>query len=403
MTLTATGGAGDDLGCAAARRPIDGEAHSVSTALPPMHDAGARFRVELAGYLSGLAIGGQPAHVEMRDADPVDRSAPLIWMANQVGLRVDHVCGERPMIRDDQPDGALRALDRAEPALDALERALGLVLDPVALGPHPPNPGGCAAPPVSTELLVRWAGGPGDAVNNQIALILPSDVRLRDRAINSALVQAARALSQSRLPIILRPMLDGPRLSIADAARLEPGDVVILGPGPARGSLLLPDGSCTFGHFDLAAATFSCAVPPFPRRLVADGVSPMNHAASPSADRGEVNRAAGATDANADGGAASSTVPGATAVSTADMERVARFAVPTEIALQEQSVPLADLAALVPGAVLPLDDRLDEAEVAIKVGGQPIAYGHLIRVGDTHAVMVDRLTPARSCVSGAEE
>lgn len=62
---------------------------------------------------------------------------------------------------------------------------------------------------------------------------------------------------------------------------------------------------------------------------------------------------------------------------------------PVTIAIDGAIAPLADLAQLAPGAVLPLPGDSQRLAVTVMAGGAPLATGTLVAVGDGHGVLID--------------
>jgi flagellar motor switch/type III secretory pathway protein FliN len=72
----------------------------------------------------------------------------------------------------------------------------------------------------------------------------------------------------------------------------------------------------------------------------------------------------------------------------------AAFAVPITLRLPGQFIDAATLSALAPGYVLPLSPLVQGLQVDLLVGGQRIARGEIVELGDSFAVHIDeRVTP----------
>ncbi|MEC3912571.1 hypothetical protein U5A82_19460 [Sphingobium sp. CR2-8] len=122
----------------------------------------------------------------------------------------------------DATDGPAMAdlLDRADPLLSAIESALGLTLVPSAMGAR--------ADPAT--LVARIDAG----ATARIELAL---------APNTPFLPTAAPLAPtlvSHIPLPVRMILDGPRLSPTDAAALAPGDLLLIGAAPLSASLIRP-------------------------------------------------------------------------------------------------------------------------------------------------------------------
>ncbi len=65
------------------------------------------------------------------------------------------------------------------------------------------------------------------------------------------------------------------------------------------------------------------------------------------------------------------------------------FAVPVTMRLPQQSVDAATLAALAPGAIIPLSPLTQGLQVELLVGGKLIARGEIVEMGERFAVHID--------------
>lgn len=376
-------------------------AHDVMTRLPaavhaalPCTDAGAPLLMSGGGEMSAaagglrrmvgsrlvaLSVAGEAATWRMAAVPPAAEMPALFRMANGAALGVARVAGQPVALDNADAAAALAALDGLEPLLLALEHRLGITLEPVAIAPLPDNFERENA--VSVEVCLR--GAAGAAAATEVALILPHDIAFAAGEAATEAMYREQALLRARVPVPVTLVLTGPRLPVGLAASLALGDLVMLGLGAVCASLAIPAGVMTSGRYDPMTARFTCGaiLPPD----FSSGDIPMSMGVAPPPLPGAIGETTGA--ANAAGAADLLQAP----AGVTPAERLAAFAVPTAINLGERLVPVAELAALAPGCVLMLDHSLDQAEVSITVGGRAIAFGHFVRVGDAHAVLISRL------------
>ncbi len=238
-------------------------------------------------------------------------------------------------------DLACDALDAAEPLLQRVEALLGIALDPRDLQPK--------------ARIVR------DFADALLARITCADVTLwialQPDAQNVAQWQAkADDLPANRAvaPVRVAVTLTAARLTLEQAAGIASGDLLLLARNiPAMiVSVDVVQADHVDGRFDARCGTFS-AGPVFD-----DGDAEM-----PDDDREQ------------------SGAPAA-------------FAVPITLRLPGQFIDAATLAALAPGYVLPLSPLVQGLQVDLLVGGQRIARGEIVELGDSFAVHIDeRVTP----------
>jgi flagellar motor switch/type III secretory pathway protein FliN len=162
----------------------------------------------------------------------------------------------------------------------------------------------------------------------------------RDHAQAPHWIDAAqgRHADPTTLPCPLRITLTGPRLSMADAGALDAGDLVMIAQAPHT-ALITPDGTVIPGQLALATGLFTHA----PQG------SPMAEAPTAPHD----------------------------------------FAVPLSIRLPDRMTSAATLAALVPGATLPLGPLTDGMPVTLIVGDRDLARGELVQLGDRFAILIE--------------
>ncbi|PSJ43490.1 FliM/FliN family flagellar motor switch protein [Allosphingosinicella deserti] len=218
---------------------------------------------------------------------------------------------------------AMNILDDADPLLVRLEQILGLSLEPADID------GG--APERCVVLEIR-----GDCTTMEIAVPIdhPQGPRWHEEA--SALEPAPASL-----PVLLHVLVDGPRLPMAEAGALEPGDLVLLGARAVAALEAGPVGRFA-GLLDFTSGGFT--LQPQGTTMAADG-----------------------------SGAATSR----------------DFAVPLTLRLPDRMTSAASLAGLRPGTALPLGPLTDGMPVELLVAGRALARGELVQMGDRFAVLIE--------------
>ncbi|MGK6354131.1 FliM/FliN family flagellar motor switch protein [Sphingomonas sp. DT-207] len=181
------------------------------------------------------------ALIALMEADGIDativQSAPAgPWFICSGGVRF-RVAGGPPLSPERVGD-AITLLDRADPLLARVEAALGIALEPGAVG----NGGSPSCIVLSLT---------ADAIAATIAF--PTDHPER-----AAWETRAHALqpADARLPVVLRVLAAGPRLGVAEAGALAAGDLVLIGAQPTA-VLEGSDGSALTGQLDLATGGFT--------------------------------------------------------------------------------------------------------------------------------------------------
>lgn len=268
----------------------------------------------LASLCRLLTAAGVAAHVE---AQPMEGA----WFAAADGVRfrVDRIDEQHVVLAPDRVGEAVAALDAADPLLRAAEGALGIALEPDALDLCDGEAG--------AVLAIAQAGCSAQ-------LQVPEDHPATARWLAEA---AALAPASSAVPMLFALHLRGPRLSIAEAEALGPGDLLLL-PASAPAALHPIGGATLPGVMALARGDFTV------------------------------------------------TVEGET---MADRHAPSEFAVPLEIRLPERMTSAATLAALVPGTTLLLGPLTEGMAVDLLVGGRLLARGELVQLGDRFAVLVE--------------
>jgi flagellar motor switch/type III secretory pathway protein FliN len=269
----------------------------------------------LGGAVSGLleACGIQ--------ATIVHAIAPGAWFGCGDAIRF-RMLDSRPLDETRIGD-AVRILDDAEPLLERLEQGLGISLEPAGILEGDPDR--------SVVLLVR-----SEALAAELALPVDHPAAQRWHAEAQALDPAPAAT-----PLVLRILVDGPRLPMAEAGSLEPGDLVLLSTRTAATLEAGPIGSIT-GLLDFLSGAFT--LQPQGTTMAADG-------------------------------------PGS--ATSRD------FAVPLTLRLPERMTSAASLADLRPGTALPLGPLTDGMPVELLVAGRALARGELVQLGDRFAVLIE--------------
>ena len=184
---------------------------------PALSDEEAHLRQALPMALCGRQVDDATITASF----PADPFQPGDWFLCGHGLAFRILRLDGQAVRMDAGDGPAMAdlLDRADLLLSEIEAALGIVLDPPAMGPRPDG----------AAITARIEAG---AARIDLALspdipILPTPAPLAPALIGHISVPA-------------RLLLDGPRLPPADAAALAPGDLLLIGAGPLPASLAVP-------------------------------------------------------------------------------------------------------------------------------------------------------------------
>lgn len=243
------------------------------------------------------------------------------WFAAEGGVRFQ-LAGGAPL--DAARIGeAVRLLDHADAALGAIEASLGIALEPIGVDPATGE----------ADMLLAFAAR---EVRGHLALPL-------DHPRRAAWEAAARTLSPraDRLPVAYRILVDGPRLGVAEAGELGPGDLVLIGASAAAALERADGGLPIAGRVDFASGRFT----------------PHPEGATMATDP----TAAGARD----------------------------FAVPLTVRLPDRVTSAASLAAIRPGTALPLGPLTAGLRVELLVAGRALAQGELVQLGDQFAVLIE--------------
>ncbi|WP_066546595.1 MULTISPECIES: hypothetical protein [unclassified Sphingomonas] len=208
--------------------------------LPQVDADDADRRNRLLGALNGWVV--DDGVVRARIVGPPGALCDWVICGNGAAIGFDRhggaPCGSPGV------DGvaAVELIDRFEPLLALIERALGIAIDPERVDPRPPA-GGL---PVELATLDARRG-----VADRLWLIVPQDLALLAATGPFASPLAAHVTLDGRLHF------PGPRLSPLDAAELGAGDLVLIGAGPFD-AVLDADGvpPCR-GRFDPGTRVFT--------------------------------------------------------------------------------------------------------------------------------------------------
>lgn len=203
--------------------------------LPDLAPAEAQLRTDLLEALNGIEADGGLLIATLPGHAP-----SLTWFvcADGLAFALDRVAGGPVRLADDDGAAAAAALDTAEPLLRAIEWALGIELEPQDLADDL-SPG--------ERLLLRIEV---DAGRTSLYLAVPHPLAIVARPAPFA----PRLLDPVPFPASLT--LSGPRLSPAEAADLEPGDLLLLGEGPLRANLAFLGRAPLPGLYDPADRRF---------------------------------------------------------------------------------------------------------------------------------------------------
>lgn len=160
--------------------------------------------------------------------------------AEDIAFRLRHVDGQP--VRTDAADGPAMAalLDAANALLAEVEAALGLTLDPADISPRPP----------AAALIARIT------LHDDAILAAEMDIAL---SANTPILPMPAPFAPALLghiPLPARLLLDGPRLSPADAAALAPGDLLLIGAAPLMAGVGLPGAPAVPGRIMPAERLF---------------------------------------------------------------------------------------------------------------------------------------------------
>lgn len=357
--------------------------------------------------MSAKVVTFAPARERLRRVDPAEAAAGNRALALLHGLQVDDEAGRlrlaarvadapldggwlrfetgvgdamiSPVLISRQPaaplpegaapdlPAALHQLSRLEPLIAAIERVIGLPLDPVGLGPRRGLVFALEARSEDGEIVhaVQLAADPSCAAT------------WPDPPAPVSLGVAGRAFAT------LRASLEGPRAPVAELPLLSRGDVVVLPRGAAAGWVctLSGDGApLAMGFLDLAARNFT--VQHLESRSMLETAPRSAEARAPEAD---IPSAATAEPMSF---APRPAEPQTDAVSTDGLM------IRLGVELGEVRLSLKALSSLRPGSVVALEGQGEDLIVELRADGQPLATGRLVSLGDAYGVLVDSVRAA---------
>lgn len=206
-----------------------------------------------------------------------------------------------------------------------------------------------------------------------------------ERQILALLPESQENLSLANLPVPMQLTMIGPSLSIEDAAGINPGDLLLL-PAPICSVKISIDhaffnsGSGISGRWNVSNGQFRYG------QISDQTKSEIQGAMSMDSDETSGSQANGGDENTSERSAIS-------------------MKVPVSIMLADQPIAASKLNQLTEGSTLDLMPLSEGLQVELKVAGQSIASGEVVKLGDRFAVLVDHLTAhsAPAHTSFAEE
>lgn len=285
-----------------------------------------------------------------RLASDDDRRAATAWIEFRAA---DHPVGIAPLLVDDalarmsdaqgKPDAVLAAamLARIEPLVAALELVLG----------HELHPAGLQGGPSQGALLLRLdAGTPEGSILHRLLAALPDDLPIEPLSLPD---MAPGAMDGLRLR--WRASIAGPNIAAAQWNRLGRGDLLLLGTGPLTARFSLP----------------GCNNRPHARVNVHQGVLILTQ--DLAADQNPV------------------TVPDPEEAPAQPVASTGDLRVATTVEITGSTLAASELATLGQGSVLPLPVQGGTLAVRVLAGGEVVARGELVAVGQGFGVLVTAL------------
>jgi flagellar motor switch/type III secretory pathway protein FliN len=270
---------------------------------------------------------------------------PLAWLpvrGEGVALALaPRLAAGRPVPAGDCAATLLAALGAMEPLLDLVERQFGALVEAADVVR--------ALPPALVPVRLVARDMSGLAVHE---LWVASDAAPPGRCLLPAEPTTTRWIASAAF-VDLGWVLPGPSLSLADAAGLRPGDLLLLGAGPPEGALVAGGRRV---RARLAAAD----------RLI---IVEEETGAMEMPDMGpDIGPHRGVSDTAAD--------------------------LPLVLRVAAGRIGLAEAAVLRPGQVLPLPLAGASLPVAVEAGGARVATGELVALGDGYGVLLTAVVTA---------
>lgn len=350
-------------------RRTDAKVISLRSRLPRADPAEAAARNRALALLSGLEVDDPDGPLRLT----VGVAAPAAggWLrfetgVGAMGLAPARIAGQPvpPLPEAAAPDlpAALHQLSRLEPLIAAVERAVGLPLDPVGLGP-----------PCGLTFSLVAADANDGTVHEARLCVDPACAAIWPDPPDRRPLGAAAAA-----PVALRALLEGPLAPTSELAELGAGDVVVLPRASASGwacALSSDRGPLGAGFLDLANRKLT---------LQTLETSPMLETAAQPAVTPDAEIAP---------------APPAEPMSFAPREArqpaealaLETLSVRLRVALNDVRLPLKALSGLRPGSVVTLPGDQEDLPVQLLADDQPIASGRLVSLGDAYGVLVDEV------------
>jgi len=344
---------------------------SLRARLPKADPVEATLRNRALALLSSLAVPDEAGLLRLsaRAAEPAAGG----WLRFETGVGALALAPALiarqpvpPLPAGAAPDlpAALHQLSRLEPLIAAIERAVGLPLDPVELGAS-----------FGLVFALEATDVDGEVVHAAHLAVAPGCAAAWPEPLAPNGLGAA-----GEAPAFFAAALEGPRVPAAELAELAAGDLVVLPrAGPAGWACTLSNDRRPFaaGFLDLAA-----------RRLTLETLetSMLETAARPAE--------APASEAAPTPAPVSAAEPMSFAprpLQPAEALALDAVAVRLRVALGDVRLPLRTLSGLRPGSVVTLPGDGQDLQVVLMAEDQRIATGRLVSLGDAYGVLVDEV------------
>ena len=341
---------------------------SLRSRLPKADPAEAAVRNRALALLSSVMVEDEGRTLTVSAA--AAQVAPGGWLQFDTGAGTVALCAQTiagqpvsPLPEGAAPDlpAALHQLSRLEPMIAAIERAIGLPLDPVGLGPS-----------FGLVFELRATDPEGGVVHAVQLAVEPA---------------CAAAWPEPPEPVALGPAgaataaieirLDGPAAPVTELGALRDGDLVVLPRGPAGWACDLLAGGRLLARGGLDFATRNLSI-----RSLETAHMLETTLRSPEAVEADVAKAppAEAKSFSPADHAAPATAPDLGALT-----------VRLRVALGEVRLPLKTLSQLRPGSVVALPGEGEDLAVELLADDRAIATGRLVSLGDAYGVLVDKV------------
>ena len=340
-------------------------------------------QAKFANHLASLFIQSYPSD-EKNDAQI--RSAKILWpvklpdssinggitYTDKKGLYFQPVGNTAELInKDNNLDIIIRLLDKFEPVIQQFELRTGLAFEPA-------------------DTVNDYISG---AIWLEIAVVFDSEEKCLsarfgfapERQILALLPKLQGNLSLANLPVSMQLTMIGPSLSIEDAAGISPGDLLLL-PAPICPVKINIDHAFFNGELRISGSW-----------NVSSGQ--FRYGQIPEQIKSEIQ---GAMSMESD---ETSGLQGNGDDENANERSAISMKVPVSIMLADQPIAASKLNQLTEGSTLDLMPLSEGLQVELKVAGQSIASGEVVKLGDRFAVLVDHLIAhsAPAQISFAEE